>query len=91
MHPLPQNVQFYCVVPPVVAHLIKPASLGILKCIAQTKLKATPAAFTAAAYAIGAALLLVLCSAAVVLLSSFGFALCSDCADSPQFYLWYQL
>ena len=30
-----------------------------------------------------------LCYAAVVaLLSSFEFALCSDCADSPQLYMW---
>ena len=90
---LPLNLQFYCcVVPPVVAHL-KNASLGISRCIAQTKLKGKrvpPPSPLLLIYAIAAALLLVLCYAAVVLLSSFGFSLCSDCADSTQ-YLWYQL
>ena len=90
-----KNLQFYCcVVPPVVAHLKKTQGWNFEVCSPNKKERqVSPPSPLLLTYAIAAAaLLLLLCyTAAVVFLSSFGFVLCSDCADSPQLYPWYQL
>ena len=73
---------FYCcVVPLVEAHLKKTQALEFEVYSPNKTERQVPSP---------SPLLLVLCHAAVVLLSSFGFALCSDSADSPQLHLGYQ-
>ena len=85
---LPQNLHFYCsVVPPVVAHL-KKRKPWILKCIAQTKLKASKSRRRHRCC---------LCYAMLLLCYSHHLGLLCvptaqiQRADSTQLYLWYQL
>ena len=91
---LPQNIQLYCcVVPPVVAHLKKTQALGWnFEVYMPNKMKGKSSRRHRCCLCYCCRFTALLCYAAVVaLLSSFEFALCSDCADSPQLYPWYQL